>query len=169
MKTTIKATIKNDYNSEDAYKFWKDDIRYFINLLDVNVIQNNINYQDSFNDKTKAKEDYKNKKTINAIGYSKGDYLDYIIYYNKVSKEQKEDFKQLKTLLSRAFTHKNNYKIKTKEVLTIDGKIFETENTENFYFVIDYIEFPNKEDIEKESKNIIKENLTFDKLIITLK
>ena len=158
METKIKIEIENDYYSDSSYRNYVDDINYLVNEIDCfSEIENNnyINVIEQEKIYNSNKDDYKNYFIVEAIGYSQGDWQRYKVYYNKDSNnvEQKNNIKDLKKLLSQSFTHKNDYSVTKKEIITIKGKEYET--IEDFTsFPITHIEFPDEEDIIKEYNSV---------------
>ena len=154
METKIKIEISKDCYSDNSYRNYIDDINYVVNEIDcfceiannnyINIIEQEKRYNSN-------KDDYKNYFIIEAIGYSQGDWQRYKVYYNKDSNnvEQQNNIKDLKKLLSQSFTHKNDYSVVKKELITVNGKEFESE-IESTSFCINYIEFPDNKDIINE-------------------
>jgi len=138
MKTIIK--IQDDQFSGLSYEYWKEtftetDEEFYIEIENKKFI---LPCENKHN-----KEDFKNSKTIDARGYSQGDWQTYKIYFNGILPEY------IETALKRTFTHKNDYFAQKYEQTEIDGKIFESEILYCTGFCIEHIEFPTKEDVEK--------------------
>lgn len=153
MKTIIK--IQNDYYNNLSFDYWKEtftetDKEFYIEISNKNFM---LPCENKHN-----KEDFKNSKTIEATGYSQSEWQTYKIYFNGKLPEY------IETALKRTFTHKNNYFVEKYEQTEINGKIFESEMLECTSFCVDHIEFPTKEEIEKEYLSIYGKD--FDKIII---
>tara|TARA_R110002153_G_C12989937_1_gene463779 strand:- start:35 stop:550 length:516 start_codon:yes stop_codon:yes gene_type:complete len=168
MKTIIE--ISNDYNSDFCYQTKVEDVNYLVSELDVFCELRNSNYINIIEQEkiyNSEKQDYKNKIIINAKGYSQSEWQDYILYYNEneLSTPQKRmEFSCLVKHLERTFTHQNDYIVTKYEQTEIDGKIFNSEPFDYTNFCIDYIEFPNNEDIINEYIALYGED--FDEFII---
>lgn len=168
MKTIIE--ISKDYNSGYCYQTKVEDINYLVNELDVFCETKNRNFINIIEEEKRyhsEKQYYKNKIIINAKGYSQGEWQDYILYYNKEEIKTLKDKSYLENIvihLERTFTHQNDYIVKKYEQTEIEGKIFNSEPYDYTNFYINYIEFPNNEDIMKEYTEIYGKD--FDEFII---
>jgi len=60
---------------------------------------------------------------------------------------------QLKDLLSKTFTHQNDYLVTKYEEEIINNKVFKSEPIDYTTFCINYIEFPSEEEVIKEYQN----------------
>tara|TARA_R110000787_G_scaffold243530_1_gene349545 strand:- start:159 stop:686 length:528 start_codon:yes stop_codon:yes gene_type:complete len=156
MKTTqnktITLNISNDYDSSNAWYSYIEQINYIANELDfhceirnnrlINIIAQEQRYSTDI-------DQYENKIIVETIGYSQGDWQTYELYYNDFeSKEQKALFDDLIALLKRSFTHFNNYYFELIESVIVESKEYENkEPIENGVFIIDWIEFPDNDDI----------------------
>jgi len=152
INTTTKVVIKEDYNSDLCYDIMNENICYLLTELDLYCeIKNNsfVNIIEELQTSKNYNNNYKDKKIVNAIGYSQSDWQEYTLYYNK-DNVNKSYLKQLIKLLEKSFTHLNNYIAYVNELVTIDNKTYSSETTECFGFCVNKIEFP-------ESENIIKE------------
>ena len=158
METKIKIEITKDHHSDNSYRNYIDNLNYVVSEIDcfceitnnnyINIIEQEKRYNSN-------KDDYKNYFIVEAIGYSQGDWQRYKVYYNKDSNniEQKNNIKDLKKLLSQSFTHKNDYSVTKKEIITIKNKEYETI-IDCTGFCIDHIEFPDEKDIITEYNSI---------------
>tara|TARA_R110000823_G_scaffold252986_1_gene375541 strand:- start:240 stop:767 length:528 start_codon:yes stop_codon:yes gene_type:complete len=165
--TTLNISVCND--SQDAWDDYIEDINYIVNELDINCeISNNrlmniIEQQQTYSSDI---SDYKNNIVIESKGYSQSDWQDYNLHYNDFeTKEQKALFDDLIALLKRSFTHFNNYYFELIESIVIDGKEYENkEPIDNGTFVIDWIEFPDSNEILTAYNDCF--GLHYDKYII---
>tara|TARA_R110002072_G_scaffold264865_1_gene423786 strand:- start:10 stop:537 length:528 start_codon:yes stop_codon:yes gene_type:complete len=173
METTqnkiITLNISNDYDSSSAWDIYIEQIKYIVNELDVhceirnkkliNIVEQEQKYNTDINE-------YDNKIIIETIGYSQSEWQAYELYYNYFqSKEQKALFDGLVVLLKRSFTHFNNYYFELIESIIVEGKEYENNKyIENGGFFIDWIEFPNNDDILDAFKDEFE--LNYDKYII---
>lgn len=163
MKTIIK--ISNDYYSDLSYQMFREQINYLVNELDIfcevkndkfeNIVEREKRYLSS-------KDDYKNKTIVNAIGYSQGDWQEYILYHNL--DENDNDLKILVDELKKSFTHFNDYFVEKFEQEEIKGKKFNSEVLDITSFSITDIEFPDENDILDAYIEIYGKD--FDKCII---
>tara|TARA_R110000744_G_scaffold119722_1_gene223232 strand:+ start:180 stop:707 length:528 start_codon:yes stop_codon:yes gene_type:complete len=156
MKTTQDKTttlsISNDYDSTNAWDSYIEQINYIVNELDfhceirnnrlINIIAQEQTYSTNI-------DEYENKIIVETIGCSQSDWQTYELYYNDFdSKEQKSLFDDLVVLLRRSFTHFNNYYFELIESIIVEGKEYENkEPIKNGVFIIDWIEFPDNNDI----------------------
>ena len=157
MKTVIR--ISNDYDSNESYFQWREDINCIVNDngLDVhceisntrfiNVVEEEKNYAFIGS----SKENYKNMVVVNARGYSQGDWQEYKLYHNCYKDDK--PLKELVDLLTKTFTHQNDYLVETFKKVTVDGEDFLSEESEDFTMSIRWEEFPDKEDILSELKS----------------
>lgn len=150
MNTQIKISIENDYNSENSFDYWNNEIENVLTELDLYCEVKNSRFINPLenNNKTKDKKDYKNKFFIDAFGYSQSDWQTYSIYYNRKDTNLNY-FNELINLLKKSFTHKNDYIITKTEVVTINNKTFESDAIDYTTFSITDIEFPDANEIEK--------------------
>lgn len=149
--TKTKVTIENHYSSMFSYENWREDISYLATELNVFIDSNSREYSNPIENKTTA-EDFKHSISVVAKGYSKGEWIDYTIRYNKDevrSKESKLYLEELIEQLKRSFTHKHDYFVTKTEVTPVNGKDFESEPIDYTSFCINNVEFPEKEDIER--------------------
>lgn len=152
MKTIVR--ISNDYNSRNAWHLWKEDIYYLVNDPDGVEVHceisngNFINPVDSEKNYETSKDDYKNMIVVSARGYSQGDWQEYRIYHN-----HDEDYKpllQLADLLTKTFTHQNDYEVETFKRIEVDGEVYDSNEREYSIFSVIHVEFPTKEEILEE-------------------
>ena len=163
MRTIIE--ISKDYNSDFCYQRKIEDINYLVNELDIFCESRNSDYTNIIEEEKTYKHQhyYKNKIIINAKGYSQSDWQDYTLYYNDSelnTSQKKLYFSRLVKHLKETFTHQNDYIVTKHEQTEIDGKIFNSEPFDYTNFCIDYIEFPNNEDIIKEYIEIYGEDFS---------
>jgi hypothetical protein len=155
MKTYIKIEIEKDYNNNLSYDLRNEGLSYLLSELSIycEIANSNfINIVEDFNHTTTYKEDYKNTIQIEATGYSQNEWQTYSLFYNKEdikTKEKKEYFKQLLTLLERSFTHQNDYQVTKKEIIVNNGKEYESI-IDYTNFAITNIEFPDEDDIIRD-------------------
>jgi hypothetical protein len=152
MKKATILNISTCYDSQDAWSNYVENINYIVNKLDVhceisntrfiNIIEDEQSYLTDIND-------YENSIIIKSKGYSKGDWQEYILYYDNLeSKKDRALFDDLIKLLKRSFTHFNDYYFELIKCIEIEGKeYYSTEPIEGGSFFIDWIEFPKDEDI----------------------
>jgi len=165
MKTIIKIQIENDYTSNDSHDFFIDEINELVNELDIFCeVKNNrlINVVNEAQKNDSNKDDYKKSVCVSAIGYSQSDWQDYIIYYNKESKE----LEYLKEILKKTFTHQNDYFVSKFEVVTNKGKKYQSEAYDYTNFSITNIEFPNADEVLKEYLSIYGKD--YDEVVINV-
>ena len=153
MKTIIRIT--NDYNGTLSYDNFKEDINYLVNEMDIfcevknnnlnNIVEDEKNYAGN-------KDDYSKQTIVNATGYSQNEWETYVLYHNL--EEDDRNLISLVKQLKRSFTHFNDYQVEKFERTTIDGKDFDSEPHDYTCLCIDFIEFPEKEDIIKEYNEI---------------
>ena len=160
MKTIIK--VKPDYDSSLAWELYKEFLQTISEDQDIHVTNKNSDFLNVLPIEITGKgyradkPDYKNQLTIECRGYSQGDWDTYTIYYNELT----DDIKLLAEELKKIFTHKNEYYLQEIEELESGhSKVIDT-----YGLVISNVEFPDKEDIEKEIKE--QYNLKYDELII---
>lgn len=170
MKTLLIITEDLYGHSHD---YFKEDINYLVNELDVyceasnnrftNIIEEQKRYQSS-------PDDYTDCITINARGYSQGDWQDYKVYYNESdlnTPQMRAYFDSLLKQLKRSFTHFNDYFCELFEYEEIDGKKFISEEAYDCTsFHIDHVEFPEIDDIIEAYNDIYGKNydeLKYDK------
>ena len=141
----IIYTIKEDDGSY-AYDCYKQDMKYWIfeelkGLINISQEDTRAMTDDFCTDEMDTKG--KKKITITARGYSHGDYQEYYVYANTkaMTEEQKGYFEDVKTGLSRIFTHQNDYFVTAKQV---NSEGWEKEyEVECNVFNIDWEEFPS--------------------------
>tara|TARA_R110002096_G_scaffold319882_1_gene514039 strand:- start:586 stop:1101 length:516 start_codon:yes stop_codon:yes gene_type:complete len=152
MDKTTTLNISTCYDSQDAWSNYVDNINYLVNKLDVHCEISNtrlINIIEDEQSYLTDKYNYENSTIIKSKGYSKGDWQEYKLYYNNLeSKGDRALFDDLIKLLKRSFTHFNDYYFELIECIEIEGKEYEnTEPIEVGGFFIDWIEFPEDENI----------------------
>ena len=170
MKTIIKIT--KDIYTDNSYQMWKEDINYLVNELDVlcevknnnfnNVVEDEKNYQSDT-------KDYKNIIIVYAKGYSQSDWQEYVLHYNEASldtPQQRTYFSSLVEQLEKSFTHFNDYSVEKYEQTEIDGKIFNSEGHDYTTFSVNYIEFPEDQDVLDEYNSIY--GIDYDQAIVAL-
>ena len=165
MKTIIE--INKDYQSNLSYDIFKEEINYLVNEIDVFCEVKNDKYTNIVEEEKNYlgyKEDYKNKTIVNAIGYSQGEWQEYILYHNL--DENNDILKTLIEELKKSFTHFNDYIVEKYEQEEINGKKFNSDTFDYTSFYIRHIEFPKKEDILKEYLEIYGKD--YDEVIINL-
>ena len=146
MKTVIKIT--NDYNNTLSHDYFKEEINYLVNEIDVFCeIRNNsfINNVEEVKRYSSSKEDYKNKTIFSATGYSQSEWQDFTLYHNL--KDDNKDLISLINELSRSFTHNNDYIVEKFEQEEINGKVFNSEIEDYTSFCIRHIEFPEEGEV----------------------
>ena len=172
MKKHTLITIENDYHSTTANDFWKEDINYLVNELNLCCEIKNSNYINIVEQEQRYssnKEDYKNSIHVEAKGYSQGDWQNYVVYYNEKelkTPQQRTYFSSLLKQLEKTFTHKNNYQVGKCIVVTIDGEEYKGEDYDYTTFCIDHVEFPEEEDIKEAYISIYSKD--FDKIQINV-
>ncbi len=161
MKTVIR--INNDYHSQASYQDWRDEINQLVNSNDFGVdvyceISNDrlLNPVEEEKNYLSSKDDYKNVTCVTAKGYSQGDWQEYKLYHN--CDENDKALKALVKLLERSFTHFNDYFVEKFERTEIDGKVFNAEPHDFTNIIVDWIEFPEKEDVLKAYNEIYGED-----------
>ena len=81
---------------------------------------------------------------------------------------QKTYFESLLNQLKRSFTHFNDYYCQKYEYMEIDGKKYiEKESFDSTALVIDYLEFPNEEEVKQEYISMY--GIDFDTIEINIK
>ena len=151
METTIKIVISTDYYSGLSDMKYEDDINYLANELDVFAEISNNDYTNIIEEQKRyssSKEDYNGSVLVESTGYSQGEWQRTKIYYNKED-DNIQLLEQLTTLISRMFTHRNDYSVVKKEVIHHNGREYETD-IDHATFSINHIEFPEEEDIIRE-------------------
>jgi len=173
MKTKKTLTIKRDYNSNDAYDLFKEDINYLANELNVFCKIENNDFANIVEDEKRynsCKEDYQYSKTIICKGYVQSEYQVYKIYYNKFeidTKLKREYLNKLFELLQNSFTHFNsNYYFEVRETITLNGIEYDSKPLENGYYSVYNCEFPTKEQIYSEYDSIYSNEFEYDEVII---
>ena len=171
MKTLVR--ISTDYFSNLSDDLYKEDINFLVNELNVccNVDNNHfINIAEQEKRYNSSPEDYTNKITIEAKGYSQNEWQVYTLCYNENELQTNEDkarFNGLIEQLKKTFTHRNDYFCEKLEYTEIDGKKFiNPEPFDMTSFSITNIEFPNKEDIKEIYVSIYGED--FDEIEINI-
>lgn len=152
-KTKVKVTIENDYNSQHSHDSWIEEISEFVNNQDTspivavtqnnrlnNVIEDAKNYNTDIATLNKC-------FTVIAKGYSQAEWQETKVWHKEGL--TKKDIEYLTNLLQRQFTHKNDYWISKSDVITQDGRKYESEVYDCTPLTIDYIEFPEEKDIIK--------------------
>jgi len=153
MKTIIK--VKPDYDSSLAWELYKEFLQTISEDQNIHVTNKNSDFLNVL-PTDGYKEDYKNQITIECNGYVQSEWDTYTIWYNKLT----DDIKLLAEELKKVFTHKNEYYLQEIEELESGhSKVIDT-----YGLVISNVEFPDKEDIEKEIKE--QYDLKYDELII---
>ena len=153
MKTIIK--VNPDYNSSLAWELYKEFLQTISEDQDIHVTNKNSNYLNVL-PTDGDEDDYINTITIECTGYVQSEWDTYTIYYNELT----DDIKLLAEELKKIFTHKHEYYLQQIEELESGhSKVIDT-----YGLVISNVEFPDKEDIEKEIKE--QYNLKYDELII---
>lgn len=158
MRTIVRIT--NDYNSTLSFDMWKEDLTNLVDEIDILCEVSNRDYRNPIKS-TGSEDDYKNSLSINAHGYSKSDWQEYVIHYNELSDEV---ISQLTELLEKSFTHKNDYWVEKFEQTEINGKVFNADPHDYTSFCINHIEFPDGSDIKNEYNNIY--GVDYDDMII---
>ena len=158
----IGIKISQDCYGETSYNNYIEDINYLVNELDVfcdiandnfeNIVENEKMYESK-------PSDYLSKTEIEARGYSQSEWQVYTIYHS-------EPIDDLIKQLQRSFTHFNDYIVEKYEYIEKDGEIFEKEPHDYTSFAIDYVEFPNENDIMEEYLSLYGED--YDKIHIQL-
>lgn len=165
MKTIIR--ISADYQSTTSYDEFIETINNLVNEMDVFCEIKNarcINVVEQQKEYTSNKEDYKNSTTIEAKGYSQGDWQTYVLYHNVDNND--ENLKLLVSELEKSFTHQNDYSVEKFEQTEINGKVFNANPHDYTTFCIRHIEFPEKEDVIAEYNEIYGED--YDECIIEI-
>jgi len=155
MKKEIILEVFNDYESRNAHELYKDDLISLCQDLDIRIENSTnklYNILESVNS-YKEPSEYKKHITVSCKGYTKGEYDIYKLYFNSYN----DNIKHLKEELKKLFTHKNDYIIKSFEVLETGHK----KEIENYFISITDVEFPENEDIKKEIQN---NDIYFDKI-----
>mgnify|MGYP000178999180 CR=1 FL=1 len=151
-----------------------EDINHLVNELNVYCEIKNKDYTNIVEQQKRYIsniEDYKNSIVIEATGYSQGDWQTYILHYNQNELKtpmQKTYFESLLNQLKRSFTHFNDYYCQKYEYMEIDGKKYiEKESFDSTALVIDYLEFPNEEEVKQEYISMY--GIDFDTIEINIK
>lgn len=155
MKKEIILEVFKDYNSRNAYELYKDDLISLCENLDIRIENSNnkfYNILESVNSYKKPNE-YKKYITVSCKGYTQSEFDNYKIYFNSYN----DNIKYLQSELEKLFTHKNDYIIKSFEVLETGHK----KEIEDYFISITNIEFPENTDIKKEIQSY---NIDFDKI-----
>jgi len=161
MKTKTIYTIKNDYDSNNAWDMYLDDLKNIVNyeLKDkVYITHDNNKYRgmgiseyhnpndDEPEEIEELRKEYPESFTVIAKGYSKGDYVEYTVNHkDNLSEEELSFLYILKEELSRVFTHKNDYFVIVKELA---GGGWERV-IDTLGFSITDIEFPDEDDVKR--------------------
>lgn len=160
MKNLLR--IERDNYNDIAQMDFTDEINYLVNELNIYCEQTNNNYINIVEQEKRyssSKEEYDSIIEVSSIGYSQGDYINYIIHYNKEDLKDKKVlsvFNQLNKVLSNTFTHYNNqYTCSLYEYTVINNKTFINEEPiDTNCIVLTHIEFPEDNDIIEEYNNI---------------
>ena len=142
MKIVIR--ISEDIMSDEAYTRWREDIDYIVSEIDVDCIISNKRFNNTIG--YDGSRPYESKKIVTARGYCQSEWQEYTLLHNGLECE-KDLLDMLANLLSKTFTHNNNYYVEKFERTEIDGKVFNSEPHDFTSFCITDIEFPEKEDI----------------------
>ena len=162
MKTLVRIT--EDFDTSIAWEMKTEDINYLVNELDVYCDISNDNYLNLVEQEKRyysEKEDYSNSVTIEAKGYSQGDWQEYTLYYNEGdfdTLQQRAYFDSLIEHLKRTFTHQSQFNVEKIEVIIKDDKTFYSEPFDHTSLCIDYIEFPEEDDIKEAYINMFGED-----------
>lgn len=175
MKTKKTLTITRDYDLNDSYNLFREDINYLVNELNVFCEIHNNNFENIIEDEKRYnsyKDDYKDSKTIISKGYVQSEFQVYNIYYNEFEIEnltsiKKEYLNQLFQLLENSFTHFNqNYYFEIRESITLKGIQYDSKPLEDGYFCVYNSEFPTKDEIYKEFDREYFNEFDYDEVII---
>jgi len=149
MKKVIR--VENDYDNTMAWELYKELIQNIAEDLPILIEQDVSRHKHILPKRSYAcylgwdKEEYNCVDSAFAIGYCQGDYHSFTLRMKNPDCQQHEDYKLLKTLLRRYYTHKHSYICRLFEVLD-SGHELETESIS--IQMID-LEFPENSDIEQ--------------------
>jgi hypothetical protein len=141
----IIAKITRDYDSQLSVERWRDDLRNELEQLDVNVWTKDKHWffmEQLLKNQDTLPDQFSNSITAEAIGYVQGEYAKFQIYYNG----EVEKVENLKKILEKTYTHKNDYLIETIEMLSSGH----SRVVNRCVISVDDVEFPGLEDIKKE-------------------
>jgi len=141
----IIAKITRDYDSQLSVERWRDDLRNELEQLDVNVWTKDKHWffmEQLLKNQDTLPDQFTNSITAEAIGYVQGEYAKFQIYYNG----EVEKVENLKKILEKTYTHKNDYLIETIEMLSSGH----SRVVNRCVISVDDVEFPGLEDIKKE-------------------
>tara|TARA_R110000851_G_scaffold131743_1_gene265982 strand:+ start:850 stop:1491 length:642 start_codon:yes stop_codon:yes gene_type:complete len=135
-----EVEVKVDYDSQFAWEYYKDDLIYLSEELDIAVHNSNRRMGNVLPNKKIDTDGYHKSCIVGCTGYSQSEWDDYKIYYN----EESEELDRLKEELSKVFTHKHDYQVDTIEVLDSGhSMVIESDSVS-----IMHIEFPEEDDVK---------------------
>ena len=161
MKTIIEIT--NDYNSNDSFDFYKENLQELTKDMDIYVTVENNSYINPITDSYGEAENFDYKLIVSAKGYSQSDWQVYNIYHNN-KKDEKLEY--LTELLERSFTHFNDYSVSKFDRQEINGKDFDAEPHDFTTFSITDIEFPSEEDVISTYNDIYGKD--YDEVVVSI-
>lgn len=167
MKTVVRIT--NDYQSDNAYQSWREDIKDLLNETDLMVSCSIANTRmrntvEELKDYQTFEGDFEKTTTVQATGYVQAEWQTYTIKHNE--EDDDANLAELVSLLKKTFTHKNDYSVEIFERAEIDGKNFDADPHEHQSFSITHIEFPDKDDVKKAYVEIYGED--FDEIEVNI-
>ena len=148
VKRRTEVSIGIDYMSNLSYDYFIEDTESVASEIDFFCEVSNSNFNNIIEKYNSNQDDYKNTFTISAIGYSQGDWQDYIIQTNE--EEFSDKINELRRLLERSFTHQNDYYANKYDTIIIDGEEFQGDAYDHTTFAINHTEFPDKEEVFNE-------------------
>ena len=161
MKTIIEIT--NDYNSNDSFDLYNQQLIELKKDMDIYVTVENNNFNSPIKDSYGEAEDFNYKLIVSAKGYVQSEWQVYNIYHNN-KKDEKLEY--LTELLERRFTHFNDYFVSKFDRQEINGKDFDAEPHDFTTFSITDIEFPSEEDVIKTYNDFYGKD--YDEVVVSI-
>ena len=150
------ARISRDYDSHLSTDIWNEDLKEYIQSLDVYIDASNTNFSyDAIRNQIRTIEEFDNSNkgdaqciSVGAKGYVQAEWEYFWVYYKCTDKEVKPLVKHL----AKMFTHKNDYLLENVEEL-ITGH---TKVVDRCIINVQYPEFPELEDIVRVIEEVKK-------------
>tara|TARA_R110000796_G_scaffold192082_1_gene308813 strand:- start:96 stop:575 length:480 start_codon:yes stop_codon:yes gene_type:complete len=138
------ARITRDYDSQMSVERWREDLNNELEQLDVNVWTKDKHWffmEQLLKNQDTLPDQFSNSITAESIGYVQGEYAKFQIYYNG----EVEKVENLKKILEKTYTHKNDYLIEIIEMLSSGH----SRVIDRCVISVDDVEFPELQDIVK--------------------
>ena len=149
MKKVIR--VENDYDNTMAWELYKELIQNIAEDLPILIEQDVSRHRHILPKRSYAnylgwdKEEYNCVDYAFASGYCQGDYHSFTLRMKNTDCQKHEDYKLLKILLQRYYTHKHSYICRLFEVLDSGHEL----ETESISIQMTDLEFPDNSDIEQ--------------------